>query len=416
MANNNLEVTQKVARLMLARFRNVNPFIMTAFRGYEEEYKDGYAYGDTLRIRRQNQFLVTDSRIATNQAVNQTTELLTINHQFNSLISFTTKQLSLFLDKDKEFYRQQFLYPIIDAISKTSEVSVAQEALTNVYYTVGDPAAPLNSYAAIDAIRVKMVEQAMPTTEGIYCAMTPRSAGALRSAVNNNFNPTLNTDVTFYARLGNLAGIDLFESNSIQLHTAGSGAGTPVTSALVTSGNTIAMSGFTGSAAGVLKKGDILTFTNPSGPACNSVNPTDRSDTGQLMQFVVTSADPINASGGGTVTITVNPTIISDPSSASRNVTTPILSGATVNILGRGLTYRMNMAYVSRGLSMVTPPMAIPPGAPSAYLARDANANLALRVIECAYDSINDLSPLRLDLLMGSLWHGQYAVRVVSSV
>lgn len=415
MANNNLEVTQKIARLMLARFRNVNPFVMTAFRGYEEEYKDGYAYGDTLQIRRQNQFLVTDSRIATNQAVNQTTELLTINHQFNTLISFTTKQLSLFLDKDKEFYRQQFLYPIIDAISKTTEVAVAQEALTDVYYTVGDPTTPLNSYAAIDAIRVKMIEQAMPVTEGIYCAMTPRSAGALRSAVNNNFNPTLNTDVTFYARLGNLSGIDLFESNSIQSHTAGSGAGAPVVAANVVSGtNSISLSGFTPSATGVVKQGDIITFTQSA--AINSVNPVDRSDTGQKMQFVVTSPDPINADGGGLATITVNPVIISDPSSPNRNVSNPILTGATLSILGAGTTYRVNMAYVPRGLSMVTPPMAIPPGAPSSFLARDTNANLALRVVECAYDSINDLSPLRLDLLMGSLWHGQYAVRVVSSV
>lgn len=408
---NNFSTTELVSNIALAKFVNNNSMVMTANRGYEGDFKmSEYKIGDTLNIRKQNHFIVGDGRIGTVQDVVEETETLTVNHQYHTLIEYSSKELSLDVDNGLERFAERYIDPAIQEIVHQMEVQLALDAIDQLNFSSGTAGTPVNSFAAVDLTGAKMLEQAMPMKPNAYMALSVRDASALKASLQNSFNDVLNEEVSFYSRLGRLSYFDIFQNQAIQRHTTGSLAGSPVVNGAVSSGNTIVLDGATASQVGVFKKGDVVTFAGT-----NSVNPVGRADTGQLMQFVVLA--DADSDGGGNVTITVSPSIISDVANPRRNVTAPIADNAVVSILGvtvpgTPVTYNVNTAYSARGLDIVIPPLERLDVVDS-YVKTDTDANVSIRVSKQG-DILNDVNVLRLDVLCGFKWHPQYAVKLVS--
>lgn len=406
MANNTLITTDLVAKTALAEFAVACPWVVTASRMYENDFtQSGYKIGDTLRVRRQNQYIVGDGSVAASQPIIQTVESLTIAHQYHAMIDYTVKDLTLSIDN----FAQEFIRPAIQNIIGQLELDIGLAAEQALYSFTGSSSAAINSFSAVDLAGAKLLEKGVRMRNDTYMALSLADASALKSALLAGFTPMYNEDIIKYSALGHLSYFDVFQSQNIARHTAGAGprlysADTLLVNGAVSSGSTIALDGATISITDYFVAGDVISIAG-----VQSVNPVTRASTGKNMQFVVTAN--ASSSGAGAVTISVEPAIISDTANPLRNVTNAIPNNAAVTMVG---SHNVNTAYIDRALSLACPPLEILE-VQKYSRASDAETGLNLSVAE--QGNINTYqNQMRLDILCGFKWHPQYASRVVSTL
>ena len=333
--------TNLVSNTALAMFANNAPFIMTGSRIYQDDFvNSGYKIGDTLQVRRQNNFVIGDGSTAVPQSIIETVETITVAHQYHALIAYTIQDLSLRI----EDFSRMFIQPAIQNIISQMERDICAAAETSIYFFTGTAGTPINSFGTVDLAGAKLLEQGVNISSDAYLAMTVRDGSSLKTALLNNFTPVFNEDIVRQSAIGHLSYFDIFQSQNIVHHIAGAGptlhpGDTLTVNGAVSSGNTIVLAGATASVTNYFLPGDLISIAGVS-----SVNPLSRASTGQDMQFVITA--PANSSGGGAVTITVAPVIISDTSSPLQNVSNAIPDTAAVTVVP---SYNVNVAYPSRG-------------------------------------------------------------------
>lgn len=399
MANTFL-TTDLISNYTLLEFVNETPFLRTASRATQADFQmASYKIGDTVNIRRRNRFFANDGQVGTVQQVQEQSEVLTINHQYNAIMQYTSKDLTLSIDD----FSDRYIRPAIQAIINQMEFDIAAQAAQNLNFYVGTAGSPLASFGAVDAANAKMRSMGVPMMgKDSYCATSLQDAASLRNALANFFNPTLNEDITQYAALGRLGVFDMFESQNIYRQVAGApGAGPITVSADVTSGSTIPMTGFTALTV-VANVGDIFSVAG-----VQDINPLNYQPTGYNMQFVVTAQ--ATSDGSGDADIEVAPVIISDPGNQNRNVSNAIASGSVVTFV---TNHNVNLAYIGQGLDIVCPPLQ-PLDVPYSTTKTDKELNVSIRLSKQG-DILNDTNIMRLDVLCGFLWHPQYAIRLIS--
>lgn len=396
--------TSLVSNTALAMFANNSPFIMTGSRIYQDDFtSSGYKIGDTLQVRRQNNFIVGDGATATPQSIIETVENITVAHQYHALIAYTVQDLTLRI----EDFSRIFLQPAIQDICTQMERDICVDAEQELYFYSGTAGTPINSFQTVDLSGAKLLEQGVNISSDAYCAMTVRDGSSLKSALLNNFTPVFNEDIVRQSAIGHLSYFDIFQSQNIVRHVAGAGptlhpGDTLTVNGAVASGNTIILAGATATVTNYFLPGDLISIAG-----VHSVNPLSRASTGQNMQFVITAA--ANSSGGGAVTISVNPTIISDTSNPLQNVDVPVPTGAAVTVVP---SYNVNISYPARALDIVCPPL-YKLQVPYASVAVDPETGLSLAVTQTG-DILGYQNFMRLDILCGFKWHPQYAVKLLS--
>lgn len=377
---------------------------MTGSRIYQDDFtSSGYKIGDTLQVRRQNHFLVGDGSVATPQSIIETTENITIAHQYNALITYTIQDLSLRIDD----FTRLFIQPAIQEIITQMEKDICASAEQELYFYAGTAGTPINSYTTVDLAGTKLLEQGVSIANDAYVAMSLRDGSSLKGALLNNFTPIYNEEIVRSSAIGHLSYFDLFQSQNIVRHQAGAGptshAGdTLLVNGEVTSGSTIILSGATASIANYFLPGDLISIAG-----VQSVNPVGRKSTGQNMQFVITQS--ASSSGGGALTLTVSPSIISDTANPNRNVSNPVPNGAAVTVVP---SYNCNVAYPTRALDIVCPPL-YKLQTPYQATSTDPETGLSLSVTQTG-DILAYQNYMRIDLLCGFKWHPQYATKLLS--
>jgi len=401
---NQFITTQLVSNTALAMFANNAPYVMTGSRIYQDDFNSsGYKIGDTLQVRRQNNFIIGDGSTAVPQDILEVVENITVAHQYHALIAYTVADLSLRI----EDFSRMFIQPAIQNIITQMERDISSAAEQQLNYYSGTAGTPINSFGTVDLAGAKLLEQGVNISSDAYLAMTVRDGSALKQGLQNNFTPVFNEEIVRQSAIGHLSYFDVFQSQNIVRHVAGAGptlhAGDTLTvNGAVASGNTIILAGATGTVTNYFLPGDLISIAGVS-----SVNPLSRASTGQNMQFVITAA--ANSSGGGAVTITVSPTIISSTSSPLQNVSNAIPDGAAVTVVP---SYNVNVAYPARGLDIVCPPL-YKLQVPYSSVAIDPETGLSLAVTQTG-DILGYQNLMRLDILCGFQWHPQYAVKLLS--
>lgn len=401
---NQFITTQLVSNTALAMFANNSPFVMTASRIYQDDFQNsGYKIGDTLQVRRQNNFVIGDGSTAVPQSIIETVENITVAHQYHALIAYTIPDLSLRI----EDFSRMFIQPAIQNIISQMERDISAAAETDVWFFSGTAGTPINSFSTVDLAGAKLLEQGVNISSDAYLAMTVRDGSSLKGALLNNFTPVFNEDIVRQSAIGHLSYFDIFQSQNIVRHVAGAGPTLHSGDALlvngaVSSGNVIVLDGATAGVTNYFLPGDLISIAGVS-----SVNPLSRASTGQDMQFVVQAA--ADSSGGGAVTITVQPSIISDTSNPLQNVSNAIPDDAVVTMIP---SYNVNMAYPSRGLDIVCPPL-YKLQVPYSSVAIDPETGLSLAVTQTG-DILGYQNLMRIDLLCGFKWHGQYVTKLLS--
>lgn len=377
---------------------------MTGSRIYQDDFQNsGYKIGDTLQVRRQNNFIVGDGSTAVPQDIIETVENITVAHQYHALIAYTVQDLTLRI----EDFSRMFIQPAIQNIITQMERDICSAAEQELYFFQGNAGSPINSFNSVDLAGAKLLEQGVNIASDAYLAMTVRDGSSLKSALLNNFTPVFNEEIVRQSAIGHLSYFDIFQSQNIVTHQAGAGptlfpGDALLVNGTVSSGNTIVLSGATISIANYFLPGDLISIAG-----VHSVNPLSRQSTGQNMQFVITA--PASSSGGGAITITVAPSIISATSSPLQNVDVPVPTGAAVTVVP---SYHVNVAYPARALDIVCPPL-YKLQVPYASVAVDPETGLSLAVTQTG-DILGYQNLMRIDILCGFLWHPQYAVKLLS--
>ncbi len=396
--------TQLVSNTALAMFANNAPFVMTGSRIYQDDFQNsGYKIGDTLQVRRQNNFIIGDGSTAVPQDIIETVENIVVAHQYHALIAYTIQDLSLRI----EDFSRMFIQPAIQNIISQMEHDISASAELDLYQFTGTPGTPINSFQTVDLAGAKLLEMGVNISSDAYLAMTVRDGSSLKSALLNNFTPVFNEDIVRQSAIGHLSYFDIFQSQNIVRHIAGAGprlhpADVLLINGAVSSGSTLIMDGASFTITNYFVPGDVISVSGVS-----SVNPLSRSSTGQDMQFVVTA----NASsdGAGNITVQVAPVIISDTSSPLQNVSNAIPDDAVVTMES---SYNVNVAYPSRGLDIVCPPL-YKLQVPYSSVAIDPETGLSLAVTQTG-DILGYQNLMRIDVLCGFKWHPQYAVKLLS--
>ncbi len=373
---------------------------MTGSRIYQDDFNNsGYKIGDTLQVRRQNNFVIGDGSTAVPQSIIETVESITVAHQYHALIAYTVQDLTLRI----EDFSRMFIQPAIQNIISQMEHDISAAAELELNFFQGTAGTPINSFQTVDLAGAKLLEQGVNISSDAYLAMTVRDGSSLKSALLNSFTPVFNEEIVRQSAIGHLSYFDVFQSQNIVRHIAGAGPGTtdaPLVNGAVASGNTIIIDNVS-NLTNYFLPGDLISIAG-----VHSVNPLSRQSTGQDMQFVITQAA---TSSGNSVTITVSPSIISDTSSPLQNVDVPVPDEGAVTMIP---SYNVNVAYPSRALDIVCPPL-YKLQVPYSSVAIDPETGLSLAVTQTG-DILGYQNLMRIDILCGFLWHQQYATKLLS--
>jgi coat protein Gp5 len=400
MANQFL-TTDLITNEILAAFVTNHPFIMTGNRRFQGMFTNNtYKLGDTINVRKRNRFLSSQGNVLAIQPIEEQSEPLVVNKLYSVGLEYDTVDLTLRMDD----FSQRYIEPAVQKIIRDSEIDIATQAITQLNYFTGTPGVPITTFLSVDSVRGMMELLNMPWDDP-YLVISVFDAVKLRAAHQNDFNKTLNTEISLRAALGHFGTFDIFSSQSVQRHTAGNFAntGSVQVSAVVSSGTSIPLMGFVPNTANVLVAGDLITLggvqmLDPFAEPLQEIIDA---------QFVVQAN--VNSDGAGNAVVQVSPFIITDPTNPRQNILLPIPVGTVVSLQA---SYKCNVGYTTNALDIVFPPLD-QLRVPYSKTVTDKEVNVSLRVSEGG-DIINNRNILRIDVLAGYQWHYEYAVKLLS--
>jgi P22 coat protein - gene protein 5. len=374
-------------------------FAKNASREYDPKFGvSGAKIGYTLNIRRPARYTVSTGAALDVQDYTETSIPLTLTTQAHVDTTFTTADMTVSLDE----FSDRVLKPVMPALANKVDFDGLVNAQNTVGQHVGTPGTLPATAAAILAAGQMLDEHGTPRDGQRSAVFDPASQAALIGGLSGLFNSQSRLAEQFEqgefvdarATLGFLLAMD----QNVSFHTVGALGGTPAVnggSQGITSGwaNTTSLvtDGWTAAAAQRLNAGDIFTIAG-----VYSVNPQNRTTTGQLQQFVVTA--DASSDGSGNLTAVISPAIISD--GAFQNVTAAPADGALITVVGTAATaYRRNLAYHKDAFRLGTADL-IEVSQFGAWGARKNYKGISMRVAR-QYLIATDTVPCRTDILYG---------------
>jgi hypothetical protein len=417
MSLNTFQVTQYVLNDVFIRFWNSLSFERVANRNLEGDFKSlKYATGQTINYRLEERYLGGEGATAREEARVQIIRPLTIEKQYHVMLGYNTFELTFDRARD-EPYLEMCNAPRAKTLGNKVEKFICQfKFQQQVYQAVGTPNVAIDQSTIFDA-DAYMTELGIPEDGKRYAAVSPRTAASLNNALYNAFNMTVNTGALIDGFIGHLSGFDFFKTNFLVRQIAGAGeagAGAPagyqlagtVTNGPITSGNTISVTGLIASQAIAFNVGDIVTVASASN--VYMINPLTYEPLTTTAQFVVTAVAA--SSAGGTATITVSPSIITDITSAERNISAPIPQGAQLYM---AQSHNVSLMFHTQAIVFAAPPIKELRGGVEAVTSYSDLYKLALTATLGA-DIRNYQQLDRVDVLAGCTINPEFAVRMMS--
>jgi hypothetical protein len=380
-----------------------NVAIREAMKDYQNMWSSAdFKAGDTVKVRKPNFAELQRGNTVTAKDSVAATEDLTWQDKYSVAFEVTDTDLQ----RNIQDFNNEFTMPAMRRIANGLNRDVWTGFKEQVYMTVGSAASAVSSPKTSDLPRVILEEMGIPFGEVWYQVLNPTDSSELRASVNNNFNQMVTKDVLAKGALGNLGSFDLFTDQLLPTHTTFSGTiGTPLVNGAVTSGNTIVADSFTASQTGILKKGDIVTFTG-----VNRVELESKTDTGRLFQAVVLA--DADSDGSGNVTFTISPSIVvSGPRKNISTASIPDNAAITVESQTTG-SYRLNAAYRKDALILISKPLPAYRDLDSSTTSHDG---LSIRVT-IQSDAKTSQQFIRYDLQAAFKWEAEWAAKLISKL
>ena len=367
------------------------------YRGYEEDFTksvNGYTVGESISIRRPNDFTVRDGAVAAVQDVTEGKFSLSVDKQKGVDFKFSSADLTLHIKNLSERVIKPAMVQLANQVDRD-----LMALYKDVWNWVGTPGQAVNSFADFAKAPERLDLGAVPQ-EDRSAVMSPTDQWAMLGSQTALYMQDVAKDAYRRGKLGMIGNIDTYSSQNVQTFTAGTRDNTTplvkgtqsTTWAATKDTGTMSLSTDGWDASVTIKQGDVFTID-----LVFAVNPVTKATLPHLQQFVVMA----DVTANGTTT-TDSPLVISPPiitSGAFQNVSAAALDNATITIMGTASTgYSQNIVFHKNAFALVMVPMVKPPGA--AEVARKTMNGYSVRVIP-VYDGINDHSMWRLDILYG---------------
>jgi hypothetical protein len=390
MANATLQV-DVIAKEALMHLDNNLVAAKLVHRGHESEFSNsvnGYEVGDTISIRRPTDFTVRDGAVASNQDVVEGKVALTIDKQKGIDYGFTSKELTLDIRELSERVIKPAMIQLANQIDR--DVLGLYKYVPN---WVGATGETINSFSDFAKGPERLDEYAVPQ-EGRAAVLSPADHWALLGNQTGLYIQDAARGAYRQGSLGMIGGVDTYMSQNVPTHTTGSDVTTVTVNQSVTT-STIAYADVKDTmqqtitiAGGNLNAGDVITIAD-----VNAVNPVTKQDLGFAKQFTVISYSSNS--------LVIYPAMIwSGPfqNVKVKDGVTDLDTKAITAIGAAGATNRANMVFHRNAFALCMVPLVSPPGA--VQVSRQSYKGTSVRLIP-SYDSTNDKSNYRLDVLYG---------------
>lgn len=407
----NLELTPNVfAKLVLMNLgrdlyvcKNMNHDVTAEFA------QKNNPIGASVMVRKPYRFTVKPGLLYQPQPVVDTQTPVTVGQVAQVAFDWNSVEKCLSVRQANALYA----VPASTALASYINAAAATFVADNTFNSVGTPGAAPTTQATYLAAGDLLVAQGMPNEEqkNLTLITNRRMSSAFVNGTVAYFNPqsVISSQLEKGEMVKRLMGYRIEQDQTINRHTVGTYAGTPLANQAAaqtgTGGNNGTMSVITdgwSSGASALKKGDVITFgsaTSATVGGVNSVHPQTKVDTGYQQQFTVL-ADISDTTGAMTILVAPAATPVTVDAQYA-NVTGGIVDNAIISVVGTtGAVGDQGLLMHPQSFAFVSVPMEAPDPGEGAVVSqiRDDETGIAIRIIK-AFDFINSRHINRMDVL-----------------
>lgn len=343
---------------------------------------EGAQIGDTCQVRIEQRWLATEGQALQQQAILNQTVPITVNHQFNVGMGWSSAQATL----EVEEVQSRYTRPAGKRLAAKWDRVAGSEVYKSVSFSVGQPGANISSNLTWQDATALLQEQAVP--DDFMAVLSPTQQAVLTSSNQTSFNPQKYIGEEAF-KAGKFSGYALgvkewFTDPLLPMHTTGTfTASTPAVNGSGLTGSSLATDGW-GTYA--LKEGDVFTLDG-----VYSTNPLEQDlNMGRLMQFTLTA----DVSGSTTATLSFTPAIVT--SGALQNVTNAPADNAAISFLGSTGTVGGTMSAIASRQNLLFHSSAF------AFVMVDLNRDLAGAKVGYTSDK-----ETRVKMRWAQQWNGQ---------
>jgi hypothetical protein len=408
--SNSILTDSIIVKEALMELKNQLGFTKSVNRQYDDKFAvEGAKVGSTINIRKPSRYTVTDGAVLNVQDSEQETVALTLDTQKHVGMGFSSKDLTLSLDRFNELH----IKPAVTTLANAVDFSGYQAMYKNVFSSVGVPSASAfpSTLKGFTQAKAKMASLGS-AIDPLVAIVDPLVEAEMVEGLKGLFQSSEQIKQQYEKGTMGFAGGSRFKmSQNVSKHTAGSVAGTPAVDTTISANGAAAihLDGITGSISNCYRKGDVIQIGG-----VYAVNPQTKQSTGQLAQFVVTA--DTDSDSNEIASLPISPAIYA--SGPKQNVDAFPVDGALVTLFGHANSYAgvvapQNMVFHKDAFALGCADLVLPKGMHMAARASDPESGLSIRLIS-GYDIVNDRMNSRLDILFGwKCLYPEFACRVV---
>jgi len=399
---NTLTFIDMVAREAQAVAHETTQFIATTDRQYDDSFgRSGAKIGDTLRVRKPNQYLRTQgSRVMDVQDQAEATQTITVATQDHVDMRFNSAELALDTDNVNEVaaFTKRYIEPAVKTLVSGIEADYLAYATKATYNLVGTAGTAITTLSVPGLARAKLNQQLAPKDKRAIQMDSVAMAG-LVNGVAAYFAPGGAISDQYREGLVKRTSMaDYYENERTWTMPNSADVAGEINAGTLTSGITaLTVDGFT--AAPVA--GMVFTVEGTY-----DVHPETKVAYPHLKQFTVTSAT--------TTTINFAPAMIYDTTNPRQNCSGAPTDNDDITFVGSLSTnYVQSLMYHQDAFQFVTADLPLMDDAHKCT--RKVQEGLSLRVWQ-ASDIRNDELLMRIDILYGmAALRPEWACRLIGA-
>lgn len=377
-------------------------------RAWERDFEREFAVGDTVLVKDKQQYFVNDGFDITQniQPIDRRYSQIVVDRAKSVAVDWDTIEKALEMERSEEEIEDAILEPMADFLAQTIDSDAAEFIGDNTPNVLGVLATDPTAYSTFDNARTRLFQ--LGGWEGAKrrtMILTPaalsswRQTAATSGGFYNVFNPQKDASMSFRKGYVNrISDFDVFESMSLNRHTASTWGGTvEVTNAGASGGTNLEPTlALTVTDGDTFTRGDKFRIAS-----VNAANPMTRNAFGQAKQFAVRAN---HTASGTSATIQIWPPIIG-PGSPYQNVDALPAAGADLTLWPgtsspNGLVGTMCLAFTDRAFALVGVDLPMPKNEEVQAKYTDPGTGLTFAIIR-SFDYLKRRWIQRLDCLYG---------------